>query len=338
MPDVPSGGLPGSPARAGFPWRAPLFLALALITAAAGAWLIARPAGKSGLPPMPDRTGGTVSGSRTGGTVAILVGDAHRSFDADYHLFAEIIAESGWKALPLEPGQAIPETASALAVFGGARLSSNDVARIRGFSDRGGGLLVAAGGVDILASESLSARVRPRDALDDLLGQSGISIGRSLVLDSDAIPAPYETAGGGSSRLYPYHHWFAAEQPGTQPGTGPGMRTGRSPRLFWPSPIAAGKGATVLAKSSSRARGMNKDWVLDPPDVARWFADRAGSDSGGASLAIALEPEGKGRMVVVGSIDFVSALMADTESVTNAEFALAWLAWLSPARTSRDRP
>lgn len=335
---------PGAP-----PWLALGFLALALVLAAAGAWLLSRPpAGRAAR--QPANSGGTASGTGTAGStdttnpgasasagavrgvLSLLVADPHRSLEADYHLFAEIARETGWNVLTIQPGQAIPPGSTVLAIFGGALLSSGDAARIADYRAAGGGLLIMAGGVDILAAERLSAQPRAPDALDRLLAGSGVSIERSLVLDAAALPAPFESAPGGGPSIHAYHHWFSASG-----GTGQGA-SAQAARLFWPSPVRAGTGADTILRASASARIMDAGWTLDPPDVARWFAAGRGRSAPETALGVALETRGSGRLAVIGSVDFVSSLIEDTGSRANPEFALRILDWLSRARTSPGRP
>ena len=193
----------------------------------------------------------------------------------------------------------------ALVLAGPAGLTPAEVRAVDDLVRRGGGLVVFAGRYRLdLASRQLRVE-KVSTGLEELLARQGISIDEALVLDeeSDSLPVPVDRDVGGMTVRdirqvrYPYFPQVASGRIAGAAARGISLAV-----LHFASPVRAGKGGTVLLRSSDRA------WLERAPQVAPDFKTHA--DTGfppppaaraPAPLAIAA-----GRIVVVGSSSFAS--------------------------------
>jgi ABC-type uncharacterized transport system involved in gliding motility auxiliary subunit len=209
-------------------------------------------------------------------------------------------------------------------------LSPDQITRLRGFLDRGGSLLLMAGGMQLQLSQqgppfALSRRV----GWNELLKPFGVSIASNMVYDLASnvqvgIPSQFGQV------LVPYPFWLRA----LSTKAAPANADLEAVLLPWTSQLDTThtSSATVTPLFvTSRAGGMQETTVfLDPSRpfgrdslrrrLVALLAGPAGSDTAKGAP--------RGRLVVVGSSDFASDRYARNapENVVFVENAIDWLA------------
>lgn len=292
---------------------------------------------------------------------AVLVGDEGKSWQNDYQNLAQALQASGWQAIPVNPGDAVPAGASVLLVLGNSGLDDYAAYRVDSWLASGGATFMAVRGVDVDASQGLYAAPLRQDALLRSLEAYGVSVGRKLVLDVSARTLPFQeqSAGGGQGvRYLRYPHWIVVRGEDTD-RTSPMTSSFGGLDLMWPSPLElkapAGVAVTPLARTTGKAWLQTKDFAIAPEEDLRYaeeqpattgqytlaaslvgvlpmaYAGKAPPIREGAQALPPLPAQAKAsRLVVVGSADFPSDIMNFTESLYNASFAsnaVEWAAW-----------
>lgn len=291
----------------------------------------------------------------------VLVGDADKSLSNDYKTLNDELTKSGWQVAELNRGDAVPPDTKVLLVLGGNDLDDYDVYRIDEYLERGGAVFVAAKGINVNASQNLTAGPLSKDALVRALGAWGVEVQRSLLLDASALTVPFQQMapnGAQIIRYTPYPH-FVVTRPEYASKANPVTAHLAGLDLFWPSPLTlkpiAGVKEEPLVKSSPKAWLQTANFAVQPEEAASFDAE-AGKTGGqyllAASLtgvfpsaffgqaklparagAPALQPEqgpaSPGRLFVVGSADFATDLMNMTNSQFNASFIASAADWLA---------
>ena len=208
-------------------------------------------------------------------------------------------------------------------------LSPDQVRRLRGFLDRGGSLLLMAGGMQLQLSQGPPFAVSRRVGWNALLKPFGVSIASDMVYDLASnvqvgIPAQFGQV------LVPYPFWLRALSTKASPANA----DLEAVVLPWASQIdtapAPSRTVTPLFVTS-RAGGVQETTAfLDP---SREFSRDSLRRRVVALLTSAVAPDTakgapSGRLVVVGSSDFASDryVRNSPENVMFVENAIDWLA------------
>lgn len=290
----------------------------------------------------------------------ILVGDADKTLANDYKTLQDELDKSGWQVAELGRGDPVPPDTKVLLVLGCNDLDDYDVYRVDQYLERGGSVFVAAKGVNVNASQDLSAGPLAKDALLNALGAWGVEVQRSLLLDVSALTVPFQQMAANGAQVIqytPYPH-FVVTRPENASAANPVTARLAGLDLFWPSPLTLkpvpGLKEEGLVKSSPKAWLQTANFSLRPEEAASFDAE-AGRTRGQYLLAAsvagifpsafagrnpperpgaaALEPE-KGpaapaKLFVVGSADFATDLMNMTNSQFNASFVASAADWLA---------
>jgi ABC-type uncharacterized transport system involved in gliding motility auxiliary subunit len=294
---------------------------------------------------------------------ALLEGDGDKNPESDYRVFRTALARAGYEVRDISRGRAVEPDVTVLFVLGNAALDDYDAFFVDRYLSAGGHVFVAARGVRVDVDRGLMAQALPSNALLNMLAAYGVEIPQELVLDPSCLTVPFQTQGpqGGSSYKYVrYPHWVVTDKRNTDPSH-PVTARYSGLDLYWPSPLELDKieGLTYvpLVKSSSNAWKQTKDFAAGPEDEKRYgdeeeatrgqyllaaavsgtfpsaFERRSPPMRPGASDAppapIQSNQRLPGRLVVVGSSDFLTDLMSMSQSEFNASFAIAAADWLS---------
>ena len=226
---------------------------------------------------------------------------------------------------------AIADSVRVIAVAGAPdSLTRPQLARLRGFLDRGGSLLVMAGGMQLSAQGQPFATSR-LVGWNELLAPYGLSIRSNMVYDLASnvqvgIPAQFGQV------LVPYPLWLRAISTKASPVNADLDAT----LLPWASQLDtthAPRGTVTPLLVTSRAAGTQETMVMIDP--AREFARDSLRSRLVAALANPLAAGGdtakgraRGRVVVVGSSDFASDRYARNapENLVFVANAIDWLA------------
>ena len=219
-------------------------------------------------------------------------------------------------------------------------LSPAQLERLHAFLDRGGSLLVMAGGMTL--SDQGPVAMSRRVGWNELLKPYGVSIASNMVYDLASntqvgVPAQFGQV------LMPYPFWLRALSTGRSPvnaDLGPVM-------LPWASQIDTAKAAGVTPLLvTSRAGGVQETTAfIQPGSPLSRDSLRPRIVTSLATLLVAPPPPaprgGGGRVVVIGSGDFASDRYA-RNSPTNIVLAQNAIDWLSQddaliAIRSKDR-
>jgi ABC-type uncharacterized transport system involved in gliding motility auxiliary subunit len=292
--------------------------------------------------------------------LSLLVGDADKSFSNDYKTLSAEFSTSGWQVSELNRGDPVPPDTKVLVVLGNADLDDYDAYRVGEFLARGGAAFIAAKGVGVEARQELSAAPLRQDALLRALSAWGVDVGRSLVLDSSAPTIPVQQAGpsGGIVINYVRYPFWVIVRPENASKDNPITSGMAGLDLFWPSPLVLadrpGIKGEVLVKSTPKAWLQTERFNVRLEDSAS-FALEAGKTGGQYGLAVSLSgafpdawagkplPARTGapkleaargqplpsKLIVVGSSDFATDLMANMQSQFNASFIASAVDWLA---------
>ena len=209
-------------------------------------------------------------------------------------------------------------------------LSPNQVTRLRGFLDRGGSLLLMAGGMQLqLSQQGPPFAGSRRVGWNELLKPFGVSIASNMVYDLASnvqvgMPSQFGQV------LVPYPFWLRA----LSTKAAPANADLDAVVLPWTSQIDTTHTASTTVTPlfvTSRAGGAQETMVfLDPSRpfsrdslhrrLVGLLASKAGSDTAKGAP--------RGRLVVVGTSDFASDRYArnSPENVVFVENAIDWLA------------
>jgi ABC-type uncharacterized transport system involved in gliding motility auxiliary subunit len=292
--------------------------------------------------------------------VSVLVGDADKSMANDYKTVGEELRKSGWEVSEVNRGDAIPPETRVLLVLGNSDIDDYAAYRVEEYLARGGAAFLAVKGVGVEARQDLTAAALKEDGLLRALSAWGIEVGRSLVLDASSLTVPFQQAGQfGSSviRYVQYPHWIIT-RPEFASKSNPVTSKLAGLDLYWPSPLTlkdrSGVKGEALVKSTPKAWLQTANFAIRPEESANFQAE-AGKTGGQYTLAVTLagplpglwasgapplragaaalspqqNPPAPSKIIVIGSSDFATDLMAMTNSLFNAAFVAAATDWLA---------
>ncbi|AEJ19434.1 GldG family protein [Gracilinema caldarium] len=294
--------------------------------------------------------------------VGVLVADADKSWSNDYQYVDKILQKAGYKVRQLYRGDEIPESLSAVFVFGGAAaLDEWDLYRLDYYLQRGGKILYAVDGVFVDSRSNLQARAIEDKGLLRMLETYGVRLDTKLVLDKANLTIPYQSmnmSGMVQVKLVRYPHWVVV-LPQNSNSKHPLTARFDGLDLFWASPLTvnppAGVSGDRLFSSTKEAWLMTKDFITNP-DMESVFTNEASSTRGQYTLGVSLsgtfpsyflgkkkpvkegskdmlpdlpsEPK-TGRIIVIGDSEFPTNLVQYTNSNQNLEFLVQAADWLA---------
>lgn len=297
---------------------------------------------------------------------ALREGDGDKDPEGDYRLLRAALARGGYEVRTSPRGTEVEADVSVLFLLGNAALDELDAYYVDRFLAGGGRVFAAVRGVVVDPDRGLRARAVGSDPLLDLLEIYGVAVRRELVLDGSNLSVPFLVPGPGGETMYRYvryPHWVATERENVMVSH-PAAARYSGLDLYWPSPLGLsprpGLDAEVLVRTSPGAWKQTRAFAAAPEEEAL-YREEEGTTRGQYVLAAAvsgifprayeggpppglpgaaastppdLSPEGRipGRLVVVGSSDFLTDLMGMSGSEANAFFAVSAADWLS----SRD--
>ncbi|HUX36493.1 MAG TPA: GldG family protein [Rectinemataceae bacterium] len=292
--------------------------------------------------------------------IEVLVGDADKSLPNDYKTLNDELSKSGWQVAELNRGDAVPPDTKVLLVLGNNDLDDYDVYRIDEYLERGGSVFVGVKGVNVNASQNLTAGPLAKTALLNALSIWGVAVQRSLLLDPSALTVPFQQMSPNGAQVIqytPYPH-FVVTRPENASRNNPVTARLAGLDLFWPSPLTLkpieGIKEESLVKSSPKAWLQTANFAVSPDQSASFDAE-ADKTSGQYLLAASLQgvfpsafagavppqrlgaailkpeqgPPQAGKLFVVGSSDFATDLMNMTNSPFNASFVASAADWLA---------
>ncbi len=249
-----------------------------------------------------------------------------------------------------------------LFLLGNAALDDRDAFHVSRYLSSGGRVLAAVRGVRVDPDRGLRAEPLGNNALLDLLRSYGVQVPEELVLDVSCRTVPFQTRspqGGAVYRYVRYPHWVAAE--GRNVLESHPVTAGFSGLdLYWPSPLEIsgreGLRYEALVRSTPRAWKQTRSFAAGPEEESL-YREEEDATRGQYVLAAALSgdfpnaferpvpfspgggippedaPAGgtarPGRLVAVGSSDFLTDLMQLSQSEYNVTFAVGAADWLS---------
>lgn len=294
---------------------------------------------------------------------ALLEGDGDKSLGGDYRILRAALARAGYEVRDLARGKAVEPDVSVLFVLGNAALDDYDAYFVDRYLSGGGRVFVAARGVRVDPDRGLLAQSLPANALLNLLSEYGVQVREELVLDASCLTVPFEAAGPSGGSVYKYvryPHWVVTDKRNAA-AFHPITARYSGLDLYWPSPVELekvdGLEGVSLVKSTDKAWKQTRDFAAGPAEEALYreeedatrgqyvlavavsgtfpsaFSHRSPPLRPGASepLPAPVPSEGRlpGRLVVVGSSDFLTDLMSMNMSEFNASFAVSAADWLS---------
>ncbi|MDR0598557.1 MAG: GldG family protein [Treponema sp.] len=303
-----------------------------------------------------------VSGKRR--ELGIIAPEPRKNWEEYYGYLNQALVQSGFSALPLRPGEEIPDTLPVLFVLGGVEeLDETALYRVDRYIQLGGRVLFAVESVNVDFFNTMDARLMNDKGLLAMIASYGVTVGQSLVLDPSALLLTYQDPFTRQPRLVRYAPWVAALERG---GNRNHPLTARFEGLdlFWVSPLtltAPENGQVkgeVLVSSTPEAWLETREFVVRPDQAARFTAEEE-ETRGQKVLAAALEGKfpswfraaGKprrendgeaggeelpgmpaeakeSRIVVIGDSDGGGPLLQYTQGQQNLNFLLQAADWL----------
>jgi len=225
--------------------------------------------------------------------LGVLTPEFKKSWDENFGILNQTLAQAGYSVLQIRPGEEIPDTLPVLFVFGGAEeLEEQTLYRIDRYIQLGGRALFGVESVAVDYKSNWDGWLKKDKGLLALVSWYGATVGQSLVLDRSAVPLPYRDDSG-FVRLIRYAPWPAVMETNGNPNHP--LTSGFSGvDLFWASPLTLTLPESetvtgeVLFTSSPEAWLMMNNFNLSP-DQSGIFAFGAEETQGEKILAVALE-------------------------------------------------
>ncbi len=294
---------------------------------------------------------------------ALREGDGDKDPEGDYRLLRAALARGGYEVRTSPRGTEVEPDVSVLFLLGNAALDDRDAYYVDRFLAGGGRVFAAVRGVIVDPDRGLRARAVGADPVLDLLEIYGVAVRRELVLDGSSLSVPFQVPGSGGETTYRflrYPHWVATERENVTVSH-PAAARYSGLDLYWPSPLELSPRPDlteeVLVRSSPGAWKQTRTFAAAPEEESL-YREEEGTTRGQYILAVAVSgifPQAyrdgtspkipgplapapsdasrsgriPGRLVVVGSSDFLTDLMGMSGSEANASFAVSAADWLS---------
>lgn len=289
--------------------------------------------------------------------IGVIVADAYKQFESEFGLLGGELFLAGFRIRPINPGDEIPESLSALFVLGGAEyLDQAQLYRIDTYISGGGSVLFAVDGVSVDTRETLAARAVNDKGLLAMLANYGAVVRGALALDRPALSISFrlQTGNGTFVQSARYPHWIGVLEQGGNPDHAVTARF-RGLDLYWASPIELSPPPGVAGEtlfSSTAEAWLQTEMFVTRPDQAHQFEEEAETTRGtkilGASLSgifpSAFTGQAKpdeslpdqsaqkkpSRIIVVGDSDFAGSMMRiNRGEERNLDFLVRAAEWLS---------
>ena len=294
---------------------------------------------------------------------ALREGDGDKDAEGDFRLLRAALVRAGYEVRSSPRGGGMDADVSVLFLLGNAALDEQDAYYVDRYLASGGRVFAAVRGVRVDPDRDLAAAALGPSPILELLETFGITVRRELVLDASNLSVPFQVQGPGgetSYRYVRYPHWVVTERENVA-AAHPATARYAGLDLFWPAPLdvspRSGLSPETLVKSTPGAWKQTRAFAAGPEEEAR-YRDEEETTRGQYTLAVAVSglfpqayagrlparrpagaqalpgpvaPEDRrpGRLVVVGSSDFLTDLMGLSGSEANAFFAVAAADWLS---------
>jgi ABC-type uncharacterized transport system involved in gliding motility auxiliary subunit len=291
----------------------------------------------------------------------VIVGDASRTWEADYAPLNQALTQGGFKVRVLKPGEEIPGALPSLFVFGGAEdLDDWALYRIDRYLRGGGRVFFAPEAVAINLRENLAPRLIMDRGLLAMVSFYGATVKPELALDRNALNFSYQTSAAGGARQFRvvrYPLWIGVTPENARRSHPLTARFGGLD-LFWPNPVELnppeGVEGEVLFTTSPQG-WLQRGEFFTSPEAGYLFEQEAPDTRGAQPLGAALagtfprwfegmpkpvregseeelpDPPAEakpGRIVVVGDADLASSLLEYTQGRRNLDFMLRAADWL----------
>ena len=278
--------------------------------------------------------------------LGVLIGDQHRRQE-DFQFIINTFFQAGYQLRPISPDEEISDAISALLVLGGAEAFDEEILyNIDDYIQRGGRVLFSVNSVNI-DLESLQAQPVMDRGLLAMLSAYGVTVLPEIVMDQTALtmqlqsrsqsgitqiriirnPQWIRVQGENSNRLHPVSTRFSGLD------------------MYWANPLVLyapeGVAAVPLFSSTNDAWTMREPFILNP-EHAHLFDRDANQTRGmkilGASLS-GIFPSffnddeqnsqaRAARVIVVGNVEFATALINMTGGQRNLDFLVQAADWL----------
>lgn len=291
--------------------------------------------------------------------IGIIAADPQKSLADFYNFLNQVLTESGYSVLPLNPGDEIPDTLPALFVMGGVEtLDESSLYRIDRYIQLGGRALFAAESVDVDFTYSWNARLMEDKGLLAMIARYGAEPEKALAMDRASLVIPYRDPSTAQYQQARYPPWIVV-MPENVSGESALTSGTTEADLFWASPLALrppqGVKAEALFTTTTEAWRMTRDFAVKP-EMSYLFGMEEETTKGPAVLAASLEgvfpsffagkpqPESpdelpalpampdkakESRIVVIGDSDLAGSVFIQfTQSRRNLDFLIKAADWL----------
>jgi ABC-type uncharacterized transport system involved in gliding motility auxiliary subunit len=291
--------------------------------------------------------------------IGIIASDPQKNLADFYNFLNQVLNESGYSVLFLNPGDEIPDTLPALFVMGGVEtLDEYSLYRIDRYIQLGGRVLFAAESVDVDFTYTWDARLMEDKGLLAMIACYGAEFEKALAMDRASLVIPYRDPTTGQYQQTRYPPWIVILPENVNREST--LTSGSAEAdLFWASPLALrppqGVKAEALFNTTPEAWRMTRDFTVKP-EMSYLFGSEEAATKGTVVLAASLEgafpsffagkpkpespddlPELPGmpdevkesRIVVIGDSDLAGSIFIQfTQSRRNLDFLVKAADWL----------